>query len=78
MWETPPASAGDKLMTEPPPNLGGGSFCRESVRQSAHSLPGCRVGTVIWTSPTGRVYRNQVLAKELLEMEGWTVMRSDS
>jgi hypothetical protein len=25
-------------MTEPLPNLGGGSFCRESVRQSAHSL----------------------------------------
>ena len=42
MWETPPASAGDKLMAEPPPNLGGGSFCRESVRQSAHSLPGRR------------------------------------
>ena len=42
MWETPPASAGDKLMAEPSPNLGGGSFCRESVRQSAHSLPGCR------------------------------------
>ena len=40
--KTPPASAGDKLMAEPSPNLGGGSFCRESVRQSAHSLPGCR------------------------------------
>jgi hypothetical protein len=38
--KTPPASAGDKLMTEPPAqHLWAGFHCRESVRQSAHSLP---------------------------------------
>jgi hypothetical protein len=32
--------AGDKLMTDPPPHTSGWGFhCRESVKQSAHSLP---------------------------------------